>query len=104
MTDPALMFPEEIEEARADTARAQAGADRQLAWDYGQTFADATRIAGGRVLEDLIARFAGQTYTRGDHIHTAYREGQRSVIEHIARSIARTEPEKEQEQIYEHGN
>ncbi len=100
MSDPALMFPEEVEERHEAAIRSHLEADRQLAWDYGQTFAEAK---GARILQDLIARFAGQTYTRGDHVHTAFREGQRSVIEHIARAVARAEPNKEQEQTYEHG-
>lgn len=55
--------------------------------------------AGGRVLDDLIARFAGESYCRGDPHHTAYREGQRSVIEHIARTLAhgRSEPQQSNE-------
>ena len=51
---------------------------------------------GQRVLDDLITRFAGESYCRGDPHHTAYREGQRSVVEHIAGALARAEREVEE--------
>jgi hypothetical protein len=97
MTDPAFTTPEDIQahrEVEDQAAQRQMG---QLARDYGERFGGA---AGERVLGDLISHFAGVTYTRGEPEHTAYREGQRSVIEHIARRIGRAE-QTEKDNEYE---
>ncbi|MDA1100813.1 MAG: hypothetical protein O2967_17715 [Proteobacteria bacterium] len=98
MNDPAFTTPEEIQARRdAQGAAAQKQA-AQMGRDYAECFGAA---AGARVLADLINRFAGETYCRGEHIHTAYREGQRAVIEHIARSIGRAHAQQQQESDYE---
>ena len=97
MTDPAFRHPEDILETGAADDKAARKRAAQAARDYAETFGG---VAGKRVLDDLIGRFAGVTYTRGDHIHTAYREGQRAVIEHIAQAIGRAE-RKQEESEYE---
>ncbi len=95
MTDPAFTTPEEIQADREMEDQAVQRQMAQLARDYGERFGGA---AGARVLNDLINHFAGVTYTRGEPEHTAYREGQRSVIEHIARCIGRAgQTEKDSE-------
>lgn len=84
--DPAFTTPEDIRARREAEDKAARRISAQMGRDYAERFGGQ---AGDRVLSDLIARFAGQTYTRGDHLHTAFREGQRSVIEHLARAIGR---------------
>ncbi len=86
MSDPAFTTPEEIQARRAGLDKAARRVTAQLGRDYAECFGGP---AGERVLADLIGRFAGVTYTRGDHLHTAFREGQRSVVEHLARAIGR---------------
>lgn len=97
-TDPAFTTPEEIRERHEAEAAMARRISAQLGRDYAERFGDS---AGERVLSDLIARFAGQTYTRGDHLHTAFREGQRSVIEHIARAVGRAGQPMEEDNDYE---
>jgi len=94
MTDPAFITPEEIEATRAAEDKAARRVTAQMGRDYGECFGGA---AGDRVLADLIGHFAGVTYTRGEPEHTAYREGQRAVIEHIARAMGRADQQQEEE-------
>tara|TARA_R110000751_G_scaffold137880_3_gene241447 strand:+ start:149 stop:403 length:255 start_codon:yes stop_codon:yes gene_type:complete len=51
---------------------------------------------GASVLLELEKSFGGESYTRGDNFHTAYREGQRSVLVQIRRLV---ESGKNPEQI-----
>lgn len=85
MTDP-FATPEEIDARNRGLAIAGNAVRQQIDRDYQAAFAGRE---GEAVLADLIARFGGVTYTRGDPHHTAFREGQRSVLEHIAASIGR---------------
>lgn len=84
--EPAFRMPEDWAGEEAGRRREHMRQRRRATRDYREVFAGE---AGGRVLDDLIARFAGESYCRGDPHHTAYREGQRSVVEHIARALAR---------------
>ena len=92
--DPAFRSPEDWAGAEDEQHRARLRLQRQSDRDYSTVFAGE---AGSRALDDLIGRFAGESYCRGDPHHTAYREGQRSVVEHIARAIARSRQDSEEE-------
>lgn len=92
--EPAFRMPEDWAGQEAGQRREQARQRRRAAQEYRDAFAGA---AGGRVLNDLIARFAGESYCRGDPHHTAYREGQRSVVEHIARALAQAQTHAQQD-------
>lgn len=96
--DPAFRSPEDWADGEAAQRQRRLRRHRQDAAAYRDTFeAD----SGRKVLDDLIGRFAGDSYCRGDPYHTAYREGQRSVIEHIARAIGRARRHSEEDQ-HEH--
>tara|TARA_R110002167_G_scaffold133275_1_gene318271 strand:+ start:447 stop:767 length:321 start_codon:yes stop_codon:yes gene_type:complete len=96
---PAFNDPEDWAGQETERRRERLRRRRRADRIYAEVFAGE---AGGGVLDDLIARFAGESYSRGDPHHTAYREGQRSVVEHIARAIARTRRDSEDSEEESH--
>lgn len=63
---------------------------KAVADDYKVVFEDS--MAGQLVLDDLIARFAGQIFVKGGHEgdrETCYRAGKRDVVEYIVKMINR---------------
>jgi hypothetical protein len=58
---------------------------KKTAQMYHMTF---TSPSGSVVLDDMESSYGGQTYVQGDAYHSAFQEGQRSVVLAIKALIA----------------